>query len=140
MGESVFFLTFEIALEVHEDQIARYGGSSGIRDEGLLRSALAQPAAEFGGKLLHPTIEAKAGAYLFHLVKNHPFVDGNKRVGAACCLVFLDQNGFELDPALLEAEADGEHTFFERVVLDVASGQMSKDELISFIREHLCPV
>lgn len=132
-----YFLTFEDAIELHAEQISRFGGSLGIRDEGLLRSALAQPNAAFGDELLHPTLEAQAAAYLFHLAKNHPFVDGNKRIAVACCLVFLVLNGFQLDPEL-DSFIDGtECTKLEAVVVRVATGQMSKVELTAFIRENL---
>jgi death-on-curing protein len=78
------FLTLEDVLVLHADQIDRYGGSHGIRDEGLLKSAISQPESQFEGKYLHDSIAAMAAAYLFHVVRNHPFIDGNKRVGAAC--------------------------------------------------------
>jgi death-on-curing protein len=73
------FLTLGEAFAIHANQIEQYGGEPGLRDEGLLRSALAQPEASFGGEWLHTTLAEMAGAYLFHLVKNHAFVDGNKR-------------------------------------------------------------
>ncbi len=74
----VSFLTLEDALALHASRIARYGGSLGLRDLGLLESALAVPSATFGGQFLHGSLSEMAAAYLFHLVKNHPFVDGNK--------------------------------------------------------------
>ena len=76
------FLTKEYVTAIHADQINKYGGGQGLRDVGLLESALAQPRATFGGEWLHPTLFDMAAAYLFHLVENHPFLDGNKRVGA----------------------------------------------------------
>jgi len=87
------FLTLDEVLAIHAHQIDRYGGSPGLRDQGLLESALAMPLATFSGEELHPTLDEKAAAYLFHLVKNHPFVDANKRTGLAVCLVFLAMNG-----------------------------------------------
>lgn len=135
-----YFLTFEDAMELHADQIARYGGSPGVRDESLLRSALAQPEAAFGDELLHPTIEAQAAAYLFHLAKNHPFVDGNKRAAAACCLGFLVLNGTQINSDLDNFIEGTESTKLEAVVVSVATGKMSKEELTSFIRENLKPV
>ena len=71
-------LTLDEVLEIHRDQLARYGGSQGIRDLGLLQSALAQPPATFGGQFLHADLFETAAAYLLHIVQNHPFVDGNK--------------------------------------------------------------
>lgn len=82
------FLTLDEALDIHRDQIQRYGGSSGIRDLGLLQSALAQPQAAFAGQFLHADLIEMAAAYLFHITQNHPFVDGNKRTGTAAALVF----------------------------------------------------
>ena len=131
------FLTFEEVIEIHADQIAQYGGSGGVRDEGLLRSALAQPEATFGDDLLHPTLESQAGAYLYHLVKNHPFIDGNKRVGTACCLVFLEINGYELDPRLDDVNRLTGQTYLEEIVLAVAANSLSKDNLIEFLRKHI---
>ncbi|MBN2716993.1 MAG: type II toxin-antitoxin system death-on-curing family toxin [Deltaproteobacteria bacterium] len=87
------FLTIEDALEIHAMQLARYGGGKGIRDRGLLESALAQPQMTFDGEYVHEGIFAMAAAYLFHIVSNHPFLDGNKRAGLLCALVFLDLNG-----------------------------------------------
>jgi death-on-curing protein len=89
------FLCLDEVVEIHRDQITRYGGSFGVRDVGLLQSAIAQPMVTFGGRFLHVDLFEMAAAYLFHLVQNHPFVDGNKRVGAVAAIVFLllnDQN------------------------------------------------
>ncbi len=76
------FLTLDEVIEIHRDMIERYGGSFGIRDEGLLESAVAMPQAGFGEQYLHADVFEMAAAYLFHIVRNHPFVDGNKRTGA----------------------------------------------------------
>jgi death-on-curing protein len=86
----VFFLTVSEVLKLHELQLNRYGGSTGVRDLGLLESAVSQAQAGFGGVYLHEDLAAMAAAYLFSLVKNHPFVDGNKRAGLATALAFLD--------------------------------------------------
>jgi death on curing protein len=134
------FLTHNEVLQIHANQIALYGGSAGIRDEGLLVSALAQPEAVFGDQYLHDSLAAQAAAYLFHLVKNHPFVDGNKRVGTAAALVFLDMNEHELVPGLDDSEPSSQQTRLEAVVLQVASGKMSKERLTGFIQEHLRPI
>ena len=82
------FLSYDEILEVHDDQILRYGGSNGIRDKKLLFSALAQPGISFGGQYLHETIFEMAAAYLYHIIKNHPFLDGNKRTGIVSALIF----------------------------------------------------
>jgi death-on-curing protein len=81
---------------IHDDQIASFGGTPGLRDEGLLDSALAQPQATFGQQWLHPTIPEQAAVYLYHLAMNHPFVDGNKRTAFAVMDTFLRVNGYRL--------------------------------------------
>jgi death-on-curing protein len=121
------FLTLDEVLALHADQIARYGGSTLVRDIGLLESALAMPAASFGGELVHTSVDEQAAAYLFYLVKNHPFVDGNKRTGLVAMLVFLGLNGRRL-----EASSDELTT----VVLGVADGRLSKADVTVFVRDH----
>jgi len=121
------FLSLAEVLEIHRDQIERYGGKAGIRDLGLLQSALAMPAAGFGGRYLHGDLFEMAAAYLFHIVRNHPFVDGNKRTGAVAALVFLSLNGMEI-----EAGED----IFEQTVRAVAEGKMDKSAIAGFFREH----
>lgn len=81
---------------IHADQITSFGGTPGLRDEGLLMSALAQPGAMFDQQLLHPTISEQAAAYLYHLAMNHPFLDGNKRTAFAVMETFLRVNGYRL--------------------------------------------
>lgn len=83
------FVTLDEVFAIHRDQIERYGGAPGVRDQGLLLSALAQPAATFGEGFLHADLHEMAAAYLFHLIQNHPFVDGNKRVAAVAAAVLL---------------------------------------------------
>ena len=124
------FLTLDEVLAIHADQVERYGGLPGVRDLGLLESALAAPQAGFGGQVLHPTLEEKASAYLFHLVKNHPFSDGNKRVGLAAALAFLGLNGLRLNASEDEVV---------ELVLSVAAGGAGKPELSVFLRAHLTP-
>ncbi len=93
------FLTVEDVLELHALQRVRYGGAADLRDRALLESAVAQPMVSWGGQFLHPDLWSMAAAYLFHLVSNHPFVDGNKRAGLLSALVFLDLNGLSIDHA-----------------------------------------
>jgi death on curing protein len=88
------FLSIDEVLAIHADQVARYGGSSGLREEGLLLSALAMPQASFAAQYLHADDFEMAAAYLFHLVMDHAFVDGNKRVGVVSARVFLRLNGW----------------------------------------------
>ena len=121
------FLTLDEVIEIHREMIERYGGSPGIRDVGLLQSAVAMPQASFGGQYLHNDLFEMAAAYLFHIVQNHPFVDGNKRVGAIAAFTFLKLNGLTLTPP--EAE-------FEEHVLDAAQGRLGKAAVAEFLRRH----
>lgn len=121
------FLELNEALEIHRDQIARYGGSSGIRDMALLQSALAMPRAGIGEEYFHADLIEMAAAYLFHIVKNHPFVDGNKRVGAAAAFIFLKLNGYDLkmtNPA------------FENAIRQIAEGKLDKAGMTAILRKH----
>jgi len=124
------FLSLPEVLSIHQDQIARYGGAPGIRDIDLLKSALGMPPATYGGEFLHTDIYEMAAGYLFHLAKNHPFVDGNKRVGAVAALVFLALNGFDF-----HAPEDA----FAEIVLAVAQGEMNKAQVAVFIRNWSKP-
>ncbi|MCX5653621.1 MAG: type II toxin-antitoxin system death-on-curing family toxin [Planctomycetota bacterium] len=111
---------------IHRDQIERYGGEMGIRDVGLLESALAQPRATFGGEFLHRDIFEMAAAYLFHVVKNHPFLDGNKRAGAVAAIVFL---------ALNDVVLEGDEAGLEAITLAVACGRADKKQVAGFFRK-----
>jgi len=120
------FLSLSDVLELHADQIASFGGTSGIRDQGLLESALAQPQSTFSGQLLHPTIYAQAAAYLHHIAMNHPFIDGNKRTAFAAMDTFLRVNGYAL--SLTDDQA-------YELVLQVVQGVMSKGRLSDYFEE-----
>lgn len=128
--KGVRFLSLEQVLALHADQVRRYGGGSGVRDLGLLKSALAMPKASFSGQYLHPTLHEMAAAYLFHLTQNHAFVDGNKRIGLACAIAFLGLNDtwLESDPAELV-----------QIVLKVARGEIGKPEIAVFLRDRCLP-
>jgi len=115
------FLSLDEVLEIHQQQIDRYGGSSGLRDPAGLESAIATPRATFSGEFLHPSIPAMAAAYLFHLCQNHAFLDGNKRVGANAAITFLLMNGCE--PMFEKDE-------LVEIVLGAASGGTKKADLI----------
>lgn len=121
------FLALEEVLALHAEQIRRFGGAPGLRDPALLASALAMPRATFGGEPLHATPWEAAAAYLFHLARNHPFVDGNKRTALAAALVFLGLNGFTV-----EAGDDA----VTGLVVGVASGAVSKSEAAVFLQHH----
>ena len=124
------FLTVDEAKGIHSDQIQRYGGSAEIRDIALLESAVAQPQAGFGDEYVHKTVFEMAAAYAYHIVMNHPFVDGNKRTGAMTAYVFLALNGYELETSEDE---------FQDVVRRTTSGQVEKQELAGFLEEELPP-
>ena len=124
------FLTLEEVLEVHRDQIELYGGRSGVRDLGLLQSALAAPQAGIRSGYLHTDLIEMASAYLYHIVRNHPFVDGNKRTGALAAVVFLAMNGVELHAPL---------DTFESLVLAVAASKATRAQVAEFLRKHELP-
>ena len=119
------FSTLAEVIEVHTDQIKRYGGQDGVRDFGLLESALAQPEASFAGEWLHKDLYDMAAAYAYHLCQNHPFIDGNKRTALACALVFLELSGLSVrDPKGLLKDA----------MRNVASGKMNKAAFAQLLR------
>jgi death on curing protein len=120
------FLSLDDVLEMHARQLERYGGAPGLRDRGILESALAQPMVTFGAELLHEDLFAMGAAYLFHLVMDHPFVDGNKRVGLLAALVFFDLNGIAIE--------QGTDELYE-LTLSVAEGHTSKDQVAERFRE-----
>lgn len=122
------FLEIADVLDIHQILIEQLGGMSGVRDEGLLESALSQPKASFFGELLHPTIHEQAAAILYHLAKNHPFLDGNKRTAYGAMETFLRLNGYNL--ALSNEE-------IYNMVIQVAQGEMSKEELTSLLEQHI---
>ena len=121
----LLFLDLDDVNEIHAGQIERYGGSTGLRDSGLLESAVAQPQASFGGEFLHSDLFEMAAAYLFHIVLNHPFVDGNKRVALECSLVFLEINGVQIEAS------DDE---LVELTLAAARAERSKQQLAQFFR------
>lgn len=124
------FLALDEILESHAEQITNYGGMPGVRDLGLLQSAIAQPEAQFSGQYLHADLFEMAAAYLYHIVSNHPFLDGNKRVGLESTLVFLEINGQSInatDDELVD------------LVLRTAQSQTSKNDIAAFFRTHAAP-
>jgi death on curing protein len=124
------YLTFAEVLELHQSVLERWGGAGGIRDINALESALAQPRQSFGDADLYPDLSSKAAALCFSLVLNHPFIDGNKRIGHAAMEVFLLVNGHELRAPVDEQE---------RIVLDLAAGQLSRDAFLEWVKQHITP-
>lgn len=112
---------------LHSALIREFGGIDGIRDEGLLESALAAPFQTFGGEPVYPSLQAKAAQLGFGLIRYHPFVDGNKRIGAHTMLVFLAVNGIELRYEQQE---------LIDIVLSVAAGQIDRQGLLQWILDH----
>ena len=121
------FLTLDEVLSLHDEQVGRFGGSHGVRDIGLLESAMGSAAATFGGEFLHQTIFEMAAAYLYGICRNHPVIDGNKRTATAAALIFLDMNSIDID-------AD-EDEFYD-LVIGVAEGSVSKAEVAVFFQQN----
>lgn len=122
------YLSLAEVLKLHGRIITETGGSDGLRDLGLLESALAQPRQTFAGQDLYPSLVDKAAAAGFSLINNHPFIDGNKRIGHAVAEAMLMLNGFELSAPTDEAEAE---------ILAVAAGQRSREESLAWIADHM---
>jgi death-on-curing protein len=122
------FLSVKSVLLVHRRVVEEFGGDPGLRDRGLLESAVSMPQSSFAGEYLHAGMAEMAAAYHYHLCANHPFVDGNKRVAVAAAEVFLLVNGIEL------AASDKE---LEELTLGVAGGDMSKEAVVEFYKNQL---
>jgi death on curing protein len=122
------YLSLQEVISLHSLLITQSGGSSGLRDRGALESAVAQPEASFGSQDLYPDLASKAAALGHSLIQNHPFVDGNKRIGHGAMEVFLLLNGHEID-----ASVDDQ----EKIIIDVASGKVSRIELSEWISKHM---
>jgi len=125
------YLSLGEIIELHQALIDQTGGAAGIRDLGALESALAQPRATFGGTDLHATVVEKAAAMGLSLTLNHPFIDGNKRIAHAAMEVFLVLNGLELTGTV------DEH---ERLMLDLADGRISREQLATWLEQHTEPI
>lgn len=125
---TIKFLTLDQVLEIHDTFLKAYGGLDGVRDHGLLASAVEMPRVAVYGEELHETLYDKASAYLYHIVKNHPFNDGNKRTGAGSALMFLRVNG--IDP-----NYDNEE--YVQFVINVADGKVEKTEISQFFQRLL---
>lgn len=119
------FLEVEDVLDIHELQVAEFGGADGLRDRALLESAVAQPRATFDGEPVHSGLAEMAAAYLFHLVRNHPSVDGNKRTALVAALVFLEING---------APIEGHSPRLYDLTMAAAEGRLGKAEVTAQLR------
>ena len=128
MSDSISFLTIENVLAIHRRMIAEFGGNAAVHDQGLLESAVMMPAARFSGEYVHEGIPAMAAAYLFHICKNHAFMDGNKRTALASAAIFIELNNRQL------IATDDE---LEGITTGVAEGRLTKDDAIEFFRKHV---
>ena len=124
--KDLIFLTIAEVIEIHADQVQRYGGSDGIRDINLLSSAVATPSASFSGSYLHSDIYEMAAAYAFHICQNHPFIDGNKRAALASALVFLELNKVGI--------SDPTGKLYDAMIA-LASNKLSKAEFADTLRK-----
>ena len=124
-------LSIEQLLELQSQSIRLHGGAQGIRDRGLIESALAQPHASFGGVELYPTLLEKAATLAFSLAKNHGFIDGNKRIAFSAMDVFLRINGWELETTADDGEA---------TILGIASGEIQRDTFTAWVKAHVRPL
>ncbi len=123
-------LTLAEVLTLHELVIERTGGAAGVRDMGALESAVAQPKVTFADTELYPSLAEKAAALCYSIVTNHPFVDGNKRVGHAAMETLLVLNGHELNASTDEQE---------RLMLSLAAGESSREALVQWLQQHVVP-
>lgn len=122
------YLTRDQIIAIHEDLINEFGGIHGLRDEGMLDSALQTPFQSFGGQELYPGIIEKAARLCYGLVLNHPFLDGNKRIGTMAMLIFLDQNHLNLNCS----EDD-----LTEIILHLANGSIDNQQLTFWLIQHL---
>ena len=125
--KKINFIPKQVILHFHEQLIELYGGTPGIRDEQLLDSALEQPKSSFGSSFLNESIFEMAAAYGFHICKNHPFVDGNKRISLVAMDTFLQENGYEIT-------ASEKETY--KIIIALSSGEISKKELTEWLKEN----
>ena len=128
MTEQPTFLSVEQVLAIHQRVVEEFGGDPTVLDRGLLESALMMPPARYKGESLHPDLPAMAAAYLFHLCRNRPFLDGNKRTALTAAEVFLVLNHVQLVASNRE---------LERLTLGVAEGKLGKEEVSAFFRERV---
>lgn len=126
MMKDILFLTLAEVIDIHSNQMRLYGGLPGIRDINLLSSDVAMPHASFHGEYLHNDICEMAAAYAFHISKNHPFVDGNKRTALVSALVFPELNGISI--------SDSQGKLYD-AMLDLSTGKLNKSEFASILRK-----
>lgn len=128
---SITFVSLDELLRIHRIAMIDQGSDPGIRDRGLLESAMATPQQQFGGAYLHSDVPAMAAAYSFHLCKNHPFLDGNKRAAFAAMIMFLSDNQWTFECQVDDAE---------RAILELAAGVLSKEGWTTWVRSRCSPL
>ncbi|MDH5680699.1 MAG: Fic family protein [Spirochaetota bacterium] len=133
-NKNFLYLSKDQVLTIHSNRIKEYGGDPGVRDKDLIDSILANVQQTFDGKLLLNTVEEIAGAYLYYFVCDHPFIDGNKRVGAFAALMFLAVNEYP-EEKLLSIQDDD----LVKLTLDVARGEIVREECIDRLKKLLDP-
>jgi death-on-curing protein len=121
------YLTLEEVLKFHDEMIDRFGGPAGVRDLSLLESALAQPEMAVFDNEVYKTIIEKAAAYIYFVIKNHPFIDGNKRTGLVCAIVFLKNNNIEV-----QENFESLYNF----AIEVAASKIEFQEIIQYLNKH----
>lgn len=119
------YLTLEIVLDIHEDQLDTFGGGAGIRDQGLLEGAIAAPQAGFGEEELYKDVFEKAAVYAYSIAESQPFVDGNKRTGLSSALLFLALNGYEVNECRME---------LYDVMIGIAKKEANRDDIAELLR------
>lgn len=124
----MIFFDYEQVVKIHSTLIARTGGIDGVRDKNLLDSALKAPFQTFGGNELYKSILDKASQFCYSLIENHPFLDGNKRIGVHLTLLFLKLNGVELSYSQSDLIEFG---------LNIASGKLNKDDIKNWLNSHI---
>lgn len=123
----IYFLTKTDVIEMHDELILKFGGKLGVRDHALLESAIFQPQAFFNGQYLHNNIYEMAAAYIFHIIKNHPFIDGNKRTGVLSVLVFMENNNTQIKPTFKD---------LYQIAIDIAESKLSKIKIANFFKKN----
>ncbi len=126
--QEIRFLTPDEIVRIHANQITQFGGLHGIRDYGLLESAAYEPQASFGGEYLYQDIFKMSAAYAYSIIKNHPFIDGNKRTGTLSALMFLDYNGYEV---ILSQDQ------LYELAISIAISKIAIDNIASFLKDHI---
>jgi death-on-curing protein len=124
----ILYLSVDQVLDLHRDLVSAFGGTLAVREKGLLESAVARPTMTFDGEDLYPDLAAKAAALMHSLVMNHPFVDGNKRIGAASAELFVECNG----SVILASDEE-----FETLTLALARGAVAVEALTIWFRQRL---